>query len=640
MAIEPKTLIDVLYNTVAKYGDKIFIKYKVESTYNSFTYKEFLEMVESFASSLIELGVKKEDKIGIISENMYKWLVADYACILLGAIDVPRGSDSTAVELEYILNHAEVSFCFVENPYQAEKILGIIEKLPYLHTLILLIGKKEEINVIIPSKIKIYTFDELLESGYKLLPKNKNKLEEIKKTVKEEDLVTIIYTSGTTGNPKGVMLTHKNIMHNIRVLPQIIRITDQERWVSILPIWHVFERTIEYIIISTYGLMCYSKPAAKFLLQDFAEIKPTFMVAVPRVYEALYQGIVNRVKSSSKIRWFLFNFFIAIGIGFKKCEKILKGLEPLFEKEFFLKKVFKKLYAFIGFLSLFLLYKLGDLLVYKAIRERTGGCLRGPISGGGALPEYVENFFAAIGMEILEGWGMTETAPVNGVKVFERLVPRTVGAPAPEVEIKICDENGVPLKNQHQKGIVFVKGPNVMKGYYKDPERTKAVLSEDGWLNTGDLGRFTLTGELQLCGRVKDTIVLIGGENVEPAPIEDKLLEHPLIHQVMVVGQDKKVLGALIVPHEENLIEYARKHFISFSSFEDLCKNQQIIDEFKKICKSKINERHGFKEYERITYVTLLPRPFQVGEELTHSLKMRRNYIYEKYKDLIEKMFV
>lgn len=639
MSKELKTLIDVLYNTTEKYGNKIFIKYRVEDSYVSITYQEFFDMVEALACRLMEFGIKKEDKIGIISENMYKWLVADYACILLGAIDVPRGSDSTAVELEYILNHAEVSITFVENPQQADKLLGIIDKLPYLKTIVLLNGNTDAVQTKV-KKIKIFTFDELLKEGYSLVKKNRKKLQSMQKAVTEDDLVTIIYTSGTTGAPKGVMLTHKNIMHNIRVLPSIIHITDQERWISILPVWHVFERTIEYIIIATYGLMGYSKPVAKYLLPDFLEIKPTFMVAVPRVYESLCQGIISKVKNGPKIKWFLFNFFLAIGIAYKKSYKILHGLEPLFAKEPFLKTVFKKIYSFFGVLSLFLLYRLGDILVYRTIREKTGGCLRGPISGGGALPEYVENFFCAIDMEILEGWGMTETSPVNGVKVFERLVPRTVGAPAPELEMKVCDENGVPLKNQHEMGIVFIKGPNVMKGYYKDPERTKAVLSEDGWLNTGDLGRFTLTGELQLTGRAKDTIVLIGGENIEPAPIEDRLLEHPLIHQVMIVGQDKKVLGALIVPHEENLIEFAKHHSIKFDSFSELCKNKHIIDEFKKICKNKINEKHGFKSYERITHIALISEPFKVGEELTHSLKMKRQYILDKYRSLIDKMFI
>ena len=242
-------------------------------------------------------------------------------------------------------------------------------------------------------------------------------------------------------------------------------------------------------------------------------------------------------------------------------------------------------------------------------------------------------------MEILEGWGLTETAPVIGVRLFERLVPRTVGPVSPGIQIMICDDNGEPLKNQHEKGIIYIKGDNVMAGYYKEPEKTKSAITVDGWLNTGDLGRLTLKGELQLCGRAKDTIVLIGGENIEPEPIENKLLELSLIHQVIIIGQDKKVLGALIVPEEEALLGFADKKEISYSSLKDLCNNPQVIDEYKKRIKLKINEKNGFRDYERITFFRLIQESFQPGIELTHSLKMKRDIIYNKYKSIIEDMF-
>jgi long-chain acyl-CoA synthetase len=278
-------------------------------------------------------------------------------------------------------------------------------------------------------------------------------------------------------------------------------------------------------------------------------------------------------------------------------------------------------------------------MVFKKIRDKTGGCLRGPISGGGALPGYVDDFFSAIKLDILEGWGLTETAPVIGVRLFERLVPTTVGPASPGVKIMICDENGNPLPNQHEKGLVYIKGDNVMSGYYREPEKTKAVLTDDGWLNTGDLGRLTLKGELQLCGRAKDTIVLTGGENIEPQPIENKLLELPLVHQVIVVGQDKKVLGALLVPSEEALLEFADKNGISYASFEDLCNKPQVNEEFRKLIKSTINEKDGFRDYERISFFRLILKPFEPGIELTHSLKMKRDVIFEKYKNVIEGMF-
>jgi long-chain acyl-CoA synthetase len=634
-----KTLVDVMYNSKNKYGNKSFLKYRENEKIQSISYNEFVDMVERLSASFYSIGIKKNEKVAIISENMYKWLITDMAIISLGAIDVPRGSDSTIVELTYILKHSDARYCIVEDVQQAEKVITILKNNKKIKHVILLNGEVKKIKMKKPVGLKLYSYDELLKNGDKFVKKYEKKLKSIRSSIKETDIVTIIYTSGTTGNPKGVMLTHKNIMQNVRSLPDVIEITDDERWLSVLPVWHVFERTLEYIIMATYGTMGYSKPVAKYLLPDFAEIKPTFMVAVPRIWEALCLGIMNNVKNSSKFRYALLKFFLKIGIIYTDSIKIIKNLMPLFKKPFILFSIFNKIRALIVIVLFWFLYLLGDILVFKKIRERTGGFLRGPISGGGALPTYVDKFYCAIGLEILEGWGLTETAPVIGVRTFHRKVPMTVGPPSPGIQIKIGDENGNPLKNQSEMGIVYIKGDNVMAGYYKDPEKTKAVISKDGWLNTGDLGRMTITGELQLTGRAKDTIVLIGGENVEPQPIEDKLLESPLIHQIMVVGQDKKVLGALIVPDEANLFEYADKNDIRYKNMNDLCNNETIINMYKELIRSKINSKNGFRDYERITYLKLLTQPFKPGDEMTHSLKIKRNIVMQKYNKEIEEMF-
>jgi len=637
---DKKTLIDIMNNTIENFGENDYLKYRENDEYKTILYKDFAALVKDAAAGLYDLGVRKDTKVGIISENMYKWLITDMAIISLGAIDVPRGSDSTNVEISYILKHSDSQFCFVEDPEQAEKIISIKKELPKLKYLILLKGEIKDIKSKKPLGLTITNFDNLIYQGKKVLNKHEKKIAEIQKLIKEDNVVTIIYTSGTTGRPKGVMLTHKNIMHNIKSLPDIFNIKiGGERWLSILPVWHVFERTIEYIILATAGLMCYSKPAAKFLLPDFAEVKPTFMVSVPRIWEALYQGIEGKLKRESKLRYGLFKFFLKIGLWYKGAIKTLLNRVPLFKKPFFLGVFFKKIGAIIIIWNLWFLYLIGKILVFNKIKEKTGGKLRIPISGGGALPSYVENFFSGIGIEIYEGWGLTETSPVIGVRTEERFIARTVGPPAPGVEIMIGDENWQPLPNQSEKGIVYIRGDNVMKGYYKDPEKTNLAISKDGWFNTGDLGRMTITGDLQLTGRAKDTIVLIGGENVEPGPIEDKILEDPMIHQVMIVGQDKKVLGALIVPNEENLLEFADKKKINYKSLDDLIKNEEIIEIYKEIARSRVNTKHGFRDYERITYIKLLKDPFEVGKELTHSLKIKRNVVADKYKKEIEDMF-
>jgi long-chain acyl-CoA synthetase len=281
---------------------------------------------------------------------------------------------------------------------------------------------------------------------------------------------------------------------------------------------------------------------------------------------------------------------------------------------------------------------LGEKLVYDKIREKTGGELKAGISGGGALPGHVDDFFAGVGITVLEGYGLTETSPIVAVRTFERPVPYTVGRLLPEVEVRIVDESGAELP-RGAKGIIMVRGPLVMKGYYRNKQATDQVLGPDGWLNTGDLGRLTLDGELQITGRAKDTIVLLGGENVEPLPIEQKLSECALVRQAMIVGQDRKKLGALIVPDFESLKAFAEAENIPYASIEALIEDERVIDAYRQEIRGLISHKNGFKTNELLTSFKLLPREFEIGKELTHTLKMKRNLIAEKFKEYIDAMY-
>ncbi|MBQ2000094.1 MAG: AMP-binding protein, partial [Spirochaetales bacterium] len=298
-----------------------------------------------------------------------------------------------------------------------------------------------------------------------------------------------------------------------------------------------------------------------------------------------------------------------------------------------------KIASLFKILFLFIPDVIGDLLIFSKIRKILGGKLHVPISGGGKLPDYMDDFFNAAHINVLEGYGMTETSPVICVRTLGALVPRTVGRPIPGVEVMIGNDNFEPLENQHEKGRIYVRSKIVMQGYYKMPEVTAKVI-KNGWLDTGDLGRFTLNGNLQIVGRAKETIVLTGGENIEPVPIEDKILESELIQSVMLVGQDRKYLAALVIPNEAALKEWAENVGLKTNDYEALCESEEVNNELLSEIRSKVNMKNGFKACEAIKYVVVISKPFEVGDELTNSLKMKRNHIADKYADKIEEAFM
>ena len=484
----------------------------------------------------------------------------------------------------------------------------------------------------------IFSFNEINRLGEKLLAKGDAKFSEISKTALPEDLVTIIYTSGTTSDPKGVMLLNSNFMHNIRVVPPTQELNEKDRWLSVLPSWHIFERTAEYIVLSSGALTAYSKPFKQVLLPDLITIKPTVMVSVPRIWESVYKGTIDKVKKGSTLKKAIFNWAIKIGEEYKREEKILNNSIPLFDRDDYTPE--EKSQAKRKIKNLSWKYKLADKLVFKKIREAIGGELRFAISGGGALLEIVDIFFDAVGIIVCEGYGLTETAPCLCARNPKNWALSTVGPLLPEVEITIVDKDNhnKELPNG-QTGIVLIKGPMVMKGYYKNEDKTKEVIKGD-WFNSGDLGRKTYNGKyLQIVGRIKDTIVLSGGENIEPHPLEDRLKESDYINMVIIVGQDKSRLGALIVPDFEALAVYAEKENIQYKNNEELIRKPEIIALYQKEQKRLISKEHGFTSYETVMGIGLLPNEFTLeAGEMTETLKMKRFEIHKKYKEEIDRI--
>ncbi|EKJ85571.1 long-chain acyl-CoA synthetase [Leptospira meyeri] len=619
------TLNDVFYYANRAYGSKeMFFGKDVGKNFISRTFSDIFHKAENLALSLLQMGIQPGDRIGLMADNRTEWAIADIATLLNGAINVPRGSDSTPQEIEYILSHSESKYCFVEHEKLYDSLKPILSN-----------TKVEKVIILDPgfrSKDTLAVSMETLINEGETLRKNLPSLELRSKQVKPDDLFTIIYTSGTTGMPKGVMLTHQNMVYNVVKVPPRVGLKSSDRTLSILPVWHIFERAIDYAIIAEGASIAYTN--IRDLRDDFQKIKPSFMASAPRLWENLYQGIKQKLEKAPENKRKLFDFAYDICKKFKDGQDYLAGNKLQTKEESPFERA-KNTAVSLGYvLNLFLLSKVLDGLVFSKIRDVLGGHLTGTISGGGALPAHVDEFFNVIGIPVYEGYGMTECAPIISVRSVGNVVQGSVGKWPEGTIVKVVNDQGESVP-KGKMGIIHIKGPQVMKGYYKNEEATSKAI-QDGWMNTGDLGFISFNDTLSVRGRVKDTIVLLGGENVEPVPIENLLLENALINQVIVVGQDQKSLTALIWPDKERMKEAG----LNPKEGEDLNQNKEIRLYYQNIVKKQISSENGFKSFEKLTDFRFLPKAMEVGDELTNLFKMKRNVIHDKYKDLIKSMYV
>ncbi len=598
--------------------------------------RDMYHEVQTWAAGLLSIGVRRDDHVGLISDNRKEWFIADLALLCIGAADVPRGCDSTVSEIQYILGFADCKVTIVENQSQFLRVHGIRKAIGGLQTVIVLDDEFSPAEVAEQMKgWEVLTYRQVMERGEAEIAKNADLIEREIDKGGEDDLASIIFTSGTTGEPKGVMLSHRNFLHQVKGVPELIEVGPGDIWLCVLPVWHSFERIIQYVALGTASALAYSKPVSKIMLQDFQSVRPTWMASVPRIWDAVKAGIYRNVATQSAVKRGLFNFFVSVSSAHARLTNMLRGLNPRFKKKSRLREV---VVSIIPFLILAPFRGLGNLLVFKTIKERLGGRFVAGISGGGALPEAIDSFFAAAGILLLEGYGLTETAPVLGVRAQRRPVPSTVGPVFPGTEVKIVDDEGRTLP-PGTKGLVLARGPQVMLGYYKKPEETRKMISEDGWLNTGDLGMLTHNNELKILGRAKDTIVLLGGENIEPLPIEQKLCESTYIDNAILLGQDQKFLAALILPNREALEHYARSESIHVSDYDTLLDHPQILELYGNEISELVSNKTGFKNFERVYRFKLVGDTFEVGRELSMKQEVKRHVIYDKYQDLIKELF-
>jgi len=596
------------------------------------TYREVYEQGLDLATGLIELGVKANDRVGLFSDNRYEWILSDYAVQFCGAADVPRGRDVSDAELEYIIAHAEIEVTFVENDALLERVLKLKDRLPLLREIVVLNPKAK----LQPGARPLA---EVLEIGAALRKKGNRIVEERIKGIKPDDLFTLIYTSGTTGQPKGVMLTHANMMSQVKNLPGVYNCND--RVLSVLPIWHVFERVIEMYTIGFGGCTYYSSVLT--LGEDMKNVEPTFMASAPRLWEKLHERIIKGIKSSHPVRQMLFHIAYFLAKNYKNSVYFITNKNLKMKQQPMWKTALLMPFHLLRWMIILPWYGFFNAAVLERIRQAAGGSLKMTISGGGALPIHIDRFFNNVGIPVLEGYGLTETSPVLSVRPMLNLVVGTVGPPIPETEIRIVEpETGevlypnpnYPDNGLSQRGEIWIRGPQLMKGYYRDPELTAQVI-KDGWFRTGDLGIITHNQCLKILGRCKATIVLSSGENVEPEPIEMHMQQSQFIDHIMLVGQDKKHTAALIVP----ALQEFRLAGFSENTLHELVANPQV----NKIMKDEIRKMNatpnGFKSYELIRDFRLVNDPFQVGNELTNLFKIRRHVVSQKYEQMISEIY-
>lgn len=651
--MEKESLYHLVHHTTRMFAERPCYWVRLEKQeFAAVSYSNWRADMKRFQAFLIyELGLNHGDKVGLLCDNRYEWNLISLGLTTIGCIDVPRGCDATEQDILYILNHTECPVLIVENEKMLSRIADVIADLPHIRHIMSIEGPKgfrndrwelrfaeeRQIRHARAPEVKLYFFIEALEKGQALLQKHGEEvLRRRGLAIQPEDLATIIYTSGTTGTPKGVMLTHRNFCWEIAQVQLSTPLNEKDRAVVFLPPWHIAERVLELTLIACGASMANS--SIMYLAGDLQTIRPTLLVSVPRVWEQLYRRIMDGVRKQPEEKQKIFHLAVNVaGLYMDALDNLLDRVSFM-EEETPVEKWIRKTIALVVFLFTFWL-NIPAQIILKKVRDIFGGKLNYAISGAGAIPEHIADFFRSVYIPIIDAYGMTETTAVS---VMGRLPwPRRgcVGPPLPGVHIQLRDEYGRIITKPGQRGVAWHKGPHVMKGYYKAPEKTDEVL-QDGWLNSGDIFAWTTTGEIRFTGRAKDTIVLAGGENVEPEPIELRLSASPFIAQVVVVGQDRKSLGALIVPHMDRVAEELLKAGHSApTELEAWNSDPHVREFFHELIKHTISAQNGFKAFEKVTHFAILGREFQKGRELTETMKIKRNVVYEMYASVIDSMY-
>ncbi|XVE84664.1 hypothetical protein DITRI_Ditri17bG0031300 [Diplodiscus trichospermus] len=644
---EWKAVPDIWRSSAEKYGDRVAVVDPYHDPPTTMTYKQLEQEILDFAEGLRVIGVEPEEKHALFADNSCRWLVADQGIMATGAINVVRGSRSTVEELLQIYNHSESAGLVVDNPEFFNRLAGKFCSKATMKYIIVLWGEKSCLASDETRGVPIFSYKEILKLGREscdaLIDSHDARRGYKYEAISSDDIAALVYTSGTTGNPKGVMLTHKNILHEIVNLAVLGPAKVGDRFLSMLPTWHMYERACEYFIFTRGVEQVYTN--VRNLKDDLKHYQPDYMISVPLVYETLYSAIQKQISASPSARKLIALSFIKVSLAYTELKRIYQGLYLTrdWKQPSYLVAMLDCLWARIVAAMLWPLHVLAKKLVYEKIRAAVG-IKKTAKSGGGSLPVHIEKFYEAIGLEVENGYGLTETSPCIAGRRPNYNVLGSVGHPLPHTEIKIVDSETDEILPPGSKGVIKVRGPPVMKGYYKNPLATRQAIDEDGWLNTGDIGWIAphhSVGRSRLCGgvivfegRAKDTIVLSSGENVEPLEIEEAALRSTLIQQIVVIGQDQRRLGAIIVPNKDEVLKAAKVSFIIDADAFDIDKDKMtglLYEELR-----KWTSECSFQ----VGPILIVDEPFTIESGLlTPTMKIRRDRVVAQYKEEIAELY-
>ncbi|HNV48338.1 MAG TPA: AMP-binding protein [Spirochaetota bacterium] len=594
------TVPEIFTATVSKYGDRVALRFKQYGTWRDVSWNEYLERATSVACGLYALGFRKGDRVAIIGDNCPEWVYVDLGTMCAGGVSVGVYATNSWDQCEFVVNHAEAKFYFMENEEQLDKWLQFRENAPTLATVFVwdLKGLRDFRDPL------LMTFDELVELGKKTAEEQPDLMNALMAAVRPDDDALFIYTSGTTGRPKGAVLTHANIAWIANAIQMANPLYDTDEVLSYLPLCHVFERIFTVFAHVRYGYIVNFIENLDTITDNMREISPTVGYAVPRIWEKYLSMVIIKMSDATWLKKHIFK--AALDVANRRAQLMQDG-NPVP-------------------LALALLYRIAYIAVFRKLKERLGfDRMRLAYSGAAPISTGVITFFNAIGVPLLEGYGQTEGTGVTTVNRLGSSRIGTVGRPIDGVEVRIGEDDEI-----------IVKSPGVFKGYYRDEESTRQSII-DGWLHTGDVGAIDHEGNVIITGRIKDIIITDGGKNITPQFIEGKLVFSPYVNDAIVIGDKRKYLTAIIVLDEDNVVKYAQDHKIQFSTYRDLAQNLEI----EKLIQKEVDAvNEAVSRVEQIKRFTILPHKlYQEEGDVTPTMKVKRRYIQEKYADLIDGMY-